>query len=73
VNNILRKENALEFDEDKVDKLLKVLHDCLGGFLGNCVVFAGSERAGEALRQNKSATEFKRSGNWFSSTAIPEL
>jgi hypothetical protein len=71
VNNILRKENALEFDEDKVDKLLKVLQNCLAGFLGDRVVFAGSERTGEALRQNKSATEFKRSGNCFSSTAIP--
>lgn len=45
VDNILHEQNALEFEETEIKELHKVLQNCFDGFLGNGVVFAGTERA----------------------------
>jgi hypothetical protein len=49
VDNILGEQNTLELEKKEVCELFEVLQDCLNGFLGYSVVFARTERAGEAL------------------------
>jgi hypothetical protein len=49
VDNILGEQNTLELKKKEVDELFEVLQNCLNGFLGHGVVFARTERAGEAL------------------------
>lgn len=51
VEDILGKEHTLEFDEEKVKKLLEILQRCLESFSGDGEVFARAEGARKTLRE----------------------
>ena len=69
VVNVFNEQNALEFEKTKVQELDKVLQDGFDGFLGNGVVLAGTERAGNALAKKKSTTKLKSGGDCSSLSA----
>lgn len=63
MDDVLGKQDALEFEEDKVQELFKILIDSLDRLLRDGVVFTRAERACETLRQHESTTELGGSGD----------
>jgi hypothetical protein len=63
VDDILSEQNALELDQEKVQQLGKVLQDSLMGLLGNGVVAARAERAGNALLEDELTGNLNGSGH----------
>lgn len=59
MDDIFRKEDALEFKQEKVKQLLEIIKHSLNCFLRNRVVFAGTEGAREALGEDEFAGDFK--------------
>lgn len=59
MDDILRKEDALEFKQDEIKQLLEILKHSLNRFLGDRVVFTGTERARKALGEDEFAGDFK--------------
>lgn len=58
MEDILSKQDALEFDQEEVHKLLKVLENSLNGLLGDSVVTAGAESTGDSPLENNMASNF---------------
>lgn len=63
MDDVFGEENPLEFDQEEVKELLEILQSRLEGFPGDRKVFAGAERACEALRQDQSASDLRNNGN----------
>lgn len=63
MNDILGEQNALELDQEEVQQLGKVLQDSLVGLLGNGVVAARAEGAGNALLENNLTSDLNESGH----------
>ena len=57
VNNILRKEDALELDDEKVDELLNILGKSFETFARDRVVLLWSEGRGKTLRKDQLANK----------------
>lgn len=63
MNDILGEQNALELDQEEVQQLGKVLQDNLLGLLGNSVVAARAEGAGNALLEDDLTGDLNESGH----------
>lgn len=63
MEDILSEQNALEFDQEEVHKLLKVLENSLNGLLGDSVVTAGAESTGDSPLENNMAGNFDGSSH----------
>lgn len=64
VDDVLGEENPLELNQEKVQELRQVLEHGLVGFLGDGVVTAGTEGAGDALLENDMACNLDGGGHW---------
>jgi hypothetical protein len=69
VDDILGEQNALELDQEKVQQLGKILQDNLLGLLGNGVVAARAERAGNALLEDELTGNLNGSGHCMNGSA----
>lgn len=58
MEDILSEQDALEFDQEEVRKLLKVLEDSFNGLLRDSVVTAGAESTGDSPLENNMASNF---------------
>lgn len=63
MDDILGEQNALKFDQEKVQQLGKILQDSFVGLLGNGVVAARAERAGNALLEDELTSNLNGSGH----------
>lgn len=63
--DILREDDALEFDYEEVDQLLEVLQEALKGLLGDGEVAARSNLAGEALAHDSLTCDLSKSGSFL--------
>jgi hypothetical protein len=66
VENILGEQNALEFNQEEVHKLLQVLEHSLNGLLGNGIVTAGAESTGDTLLEDDLAGNLNGGGHYTS-------
>lgn len=64
MEDVLREQDALKFQQEEVDDLFDILLNGLDGLLRDGVVLAGPNGAGEAFGQNDSADDFNRSRDW---------
>lgn len=58
MEDILSEQDALEFDQEEVHKLLKVLENSLNGLLGDSVVTAGTESTGDSPLEDNMTSNF---------------
>ena len=63
MQDILRKEDALELDQEEIGELLQIFQDPFDGFLRQSVVFARPERACQALVENELTSSFRGGGD----------
>lgn len=63
VDDILGEQDALKFDQEKVQQLRHVLEHGLGGFLGDGVVTTGAEGASNVLFEDDTARDFDGGGH----------
>lgn len=64
VDDILSEQNALKLDQEEIQQLGKVLQDSLMGLLGDGVIAARAERAGNALLEDDLTCDLNGSGNY---------
>lgn len=55
--DVLGEEDALELDNEEVDKLLNIASDALKSLAGNCVVLPRAHLGGKTLAEDKVAKE----------------
>ena len=65
MDQVLSKQDALEFDDEEIGELFQVLQYTLNGILGDGVVFAGSEGAGQAMGQKDLSGNLKGSSDYI--------
>ena len=61
--NVLGEKNALELNDEEVDKLLKVTSNALKSLARNCVVLPRAHLGGKTLAENKVTNKLSGSGN----------
>jgi hypothetical protein len=61
MDDVFCEKDSLEFDEEEVGQLFKILEDGLDGLFGDSVVLAGPERTCQALGQKDSSRDFNGS------------
>ena len=63
VERLLSEQDALELDDEEVDKLLHIIKNTLKNLLRNCVITTRPERASQALRHDGSSDHLRKSSN----------
>ena len=63
-DGVLSKQDALEFNDEEVDQLFEIVKGGFKGLLGDLVVSARSETAGDSSAHNKFASNLSESGNY---------
>ena len=64
VGHVLGEQDALELDDEEVQQLLDVFERGFEGFAGDGVIALGTEAGGEALRNDKFASDFDNDDSW---------
>ena len=60
---VLCEQDALEFNDEEVDKLLEILKGCFKSLLGNFVISARSETGCNSFAHDKFADNLSKCGN----------
>jgi hypothetical protein len=62
--DIFGKQNALEFNDDKVDKLFDIIHEALQRVFTDSIVFLGTELGCEATAEGGLTSNFGEGSDW---------
>jgi L-aminopeptidase/D-esterase-like protein len=68
--DVLDEDDALEFNDDKVDQLFQIIGESFERFLADCVVLARTHLGREAITQHEFSSAFSKSGDYLPSALI---